>query len=68
MSLFGATHDAPAPAEVHEGDRVATGPNSYPTFVVVAIRGDRAWIRSLEGQAQDAIASLARLRPIAGEG
>ena len=37
----------PEPEPVAVGDIVKTGPNDYPRFKVIAIDGDRAWIRNV---------------------
>ena len=45
------------PQPVRVGDIVKTGPNDYPRFTVIAIDGDRAWLRNVI-TADDAVVSL----------
>jgi len=47
----------PAPEAVRVGDIVKTGPNDYPRFKVIALDGDRAWIRNV-ASGDDAVVSL----------
>ena len=47
----------PAPEPVKVGDIVKTGPNDYPRFKVIAIDGDRAWLRNVISS-DDAVVSL----------
>lgn len=46
------------PEPVAVGDVVKTGPNDYPRFKVIAIDGDRAWLRNIIS-GDDAVVSLA---------
>jgi len=34
---------------VAEGDVIAVGPNGVLTLEIVAVRGDKAWVRDLDG-------------------
>lgn len=45
------------PDPVQVGDVVKTGPNDYPRFKVIAIDGDRAWLRNVISN-EDAVVSL----------
>ena len=47
----------PKPEPVKIGDIVKTGPNDYPRFKVIAIDGERAWIRNIISS-DDAVVSL----------
>ena len=47
----------PKPEPVKVGDIVKTGPNDYPRFKVIAIDGERAWIRNIISS-DDAVVSL----------
>lgn len=47
----------PKPQPVRVGDIVKTGPNDYPRFNVIAIDGDRAWLRNVI-TGDDAVVSL----------
>ena len=48
---------------VSAGDLVAVGPNQHPQFEVIAVRGDKAWLRDA-AKGGDAIVSTSRLRRI----
>ncbi len=52
--------------EISEGDLVRTGPNMFPHFNVIAIHGDKAWVRNVETGA-DGLTALNRCRKINGE-
>lgn len=53
--------------EVRAGDLVRTGPNRGPAYEVIAIHGDKAWLRNLQN-GQDAVTLLNRCRRLpAGE-
>ena len=41
-------HSTDLPPAVHVGDIVRTGENRYPHYRVIAISGDRAWIRDVQ--------------------
>jgi hypothetical protein len=47
----------PRPEPVQVGDVVKTGPNDYPRFKVIAIDGERAWLRNVIS-GDDAVVSL----------
>jgi hypothetical protein len=49
--------------DIHTGDLVRTGPNLYPHHRVIAIHGDKAWLRNLQN-GQDAVANLNRCRKL----
>ena len=59
--VFAISHDRDIPEDVRVGDRVRTGPNFHPHFEVVAISGDKAWVRNVVTGA-DALAWLSRCR------
>jgi hypothetical protein len=52
--------------DIHVGDLVRTGPNLYPHFEVVAVHGDKAWVRNVLNGA-DHLALLSRCRKINGQ-
>lgn len=66
--VFSLRLDRDYEEEIRVGDRVRTGDNHFPHFEVVAIQGDKAWVRDLDTGA-DHITSLARCRkmPAAAE-
>jgi hypothetical protein len=49
--------------EIQAGDIVRTGRNHFPHFVVVAVNGDKVWIRNLQS-GHDAIAAASKCRRI----
>jgi hypothetical protein len=53
--------DGPHPSrdEIRPGDRVCTGANVYPNHEVIAVYGDKAWVRDLRSGC-DGITSLSR--------
>jgi len=47
---------APSAAEdVEAGDLVRTGANDFPRYEVVAVRGDKAWVREVQTGAEQII-------------
>jgi hypothetical protein len=50
-------------APIRAGDAVRTGANRHPFYRVIAIDGDRAWLRDVQ-HATDHIVPLARCRRI----
>jgi hypothetical protein len=51
--------------EIAAGDLVRTGPNLFPHFTVIAVNGDKAWVRNVQTGA-DGLAELSRCRKING--
>jgi hypothetical protein len=62
--LFGITHERDYEEHIAAGDRVRMGANFHPHFEVLAVNGDKAWVRSMENGA-DHIAALSRCRKLA---
>ena len=54
-------HEADSQDEVRVGDLVRTGPNFHPHFEVIALNGDKAWVRNVVTGA-DSLAWIARCR------
>ena len=52
--------------EIAVGDLVRTGPNLFPHFRVIAVHGDKAWVRNTEN-GSDGLAMLERCRRINGQ-
>ena len=50
---------------IQAGDMVRTGPNLFPHFTVVAVDGDKAWVRNVQS-GMDGLAALHRCRKING--
>lgn len=63
--VFSITHEREYDEEIHAGDMVRTGPNLFPHFTVVAISGDKAWVRNTE-TGVDGLTALNRCRKING--
>ncbi len=61
--VFSINHGREYDEEIQAGDLVRTGPNLYPHFEVVAVHGDKAWVRNVQNGA-DHLALLARCRKI----
>lgn len=62
--VFSISHEREHPEEIHPGDVVRTGENYHPHYEVVAVNGDKAWVRNVQNGA-DSLALLARCRKIA---
>jgi len=52
--------------EIRVGDKVRTGNNAFPHFSVMAVHGDKVWIRNLQNS-QDSVVDLDRVRKIEGQ-
>jgi hypothetical protein len=63
MNVFAVPHHSGEAGRVAAGDFVRTSDNYYPHFAVIAIHGDKAWLRNVE-TGQDTLAPLERCRPL----
>lgn len=63
--LFAISHLRGYEEEIAAGDLVRTGPNLFPHFTVIAVSGDKAWVRNVQ-TGQDGLAQLDRCRRING--
>ena len=63
--LYGIRHEREHEEHIAEGDLVGTGPNAYPYFSVLAVHGDRAWLRNIQ-TGMDGIVDLNRCRKVNG--
>jgi hypothetical protein len=63
--VFAIDHERGYAEDIREGDLVRTGVNFFPHFEVVAVHGDKAWVRDLTSGA-DHLAPLSRCRKING--
>lgn len=63
--LFGIAHERDYDEIIVAGDMVRTGPNLFPHFTVIAVNGDKAWVRNVQ-TGVDALADLGRCRKING--
>jgi hypothetical protein len=60
---FSIEHERGPEEVIHEGDVVRTGPNLHPQFTVVAVSGDKAWLREVQSGA-DSIGLVERCRVV----
>jgi len=61
--VFSISHDRDYEEEIIVGDLVRTGPNLFPHFEVLAVHGDKAWVRNVSNGA-DHLALISRCRKI----
>jgi hypothetical protein len=64
--VFQISHERGYDEEIRAGDRVRTGPNLFPHFEVIAVSGDKAWVRNLQNGA-DHLAQVSRCRKLPAE-
>jgi hypothetical protein len=64
--VYAIDHDRGYDEEIVAGDLVRTGPNLFPHFEVLAVHGDKAWVRNTANGA-DHLALVARCRKISGQ-
>lgn len=64
--VFAIDHDRAYDEEICPGDIVRTGANLFPHFQVLAVHGDKAWVRNVQNGA-DHLAMVIRCRKINGQ-
>jgi hypothetical protein len=64
--VFSISLERECEEEIHPGDLVRTGKNLFPHFEVLAVHGDKAWVRNVHNGA-DHLALLSRCRKINGQ-
>ena len=64
--IFSIRHDRDYDEDIQSGDLVRTGPNLFPHFEVIAVHGDKAWVRNVQ-DGGDHLALLSRCRKINGQ-
>jgi hypothetical protein len=64
--VFAISHEREYEEDIRVGDLVRSGPNLFPHFEVIAVSGDKAWVRNVVNGA-DHLALLSRCRRIAQE-
>jgi len=64
--VYAIDHDRGYDEEIAPGDLVRTGPNLFPHFEVLAVHGDKAWVRNISNGA-DHLAFVSRCRKINGQ-
>jgi hypothetical protein len=62
--VFHLRHDRDGDEDVRAGDIVRMGANHYPHYAVIAIDGDKAWVRDVT-TGEDCLAQLSRCRKVA---
>lgn len=61
--LYAINHERDYEEEIAAGDFVRTGPNLYPHYEVIAVHGDKAWVRNVQN-GLDGVTSINRCRKI----
>ncbi|MEO8115509.1 MAG: hypothetical protein ABI655_14070 [Phenylobacterium sp.] len=64
--VFAINHDRDYEEEICVGDLIRTGPNLFPHFTVLAVNGDKAWVRNTDN-GSDHLALVSRCRRINGQ-
>jgi hypothetical protein len=63
--VFGISHDRDYDETIVPGDMVSTGPNLFPHYEVLAVHGEKAWVRNVANGA-DHLALVSRCRRLTG--
>jgi hypothetical protein len=63
--VFAIEHDRDVEEEIQAGDMVRTGPNLYPHYTVIAVSGDKVWVRNVQ-TGVDGLTPVSRCRKING--
>lgn len=61
--VFDISHERGYEEQIAVGDLVRTSANLHPHFQVIAVNGDKAWVRNVQS-GQDSLAQLDRCRKI----
>ena len=61
--LFAIKHERDYDEEIKAGDLVRTGPNLFPHYEVIAVHGDKAWVRNVQNNL-DGVTNVNRCRKI----
>ena len=64
--VFAIDHERGYDEDLQVGDLVRTGANLFPHYEILAIHGDKAWVRNVLNGA-DHLALLSRCRKINGQ-
>ncbi|WP_297694545.1 hypothetical protein [Phenylobacterium sp.] len=64
--VFAISHERGYDEIISVGDLVRTGANLYPHFEVIAVHGDKAWVRNVQSGV-DHLALVSRCRKINGQ-
>jgi hypothetical protein len=63
--VFDISHEREFDEQILAGDLVRTGPNAFPYFKVIAVHGEKVWVRDVQ-YGTDGITSLTLCRKING--
>jgi hypothetical protein len=61
--LFDIRHEREFDEDIHAGDLVRTGPNLFPHYEVIAVNGDKVWVRNVQS-GLDGVTNINRCRKI----
>jgi len=61
--VFNLRHEREHDEEIAAGDLVRMGQNHFPHYAVIAVSGDKAWVRNVQS-GEDCLALLDRCRKI----
>jgi hypothetical protein len=61
--VFGISHERDYDETIVAGDLVRTGPNLFPHYDVLAVHGDKAWVRNVSN-GTDHLALVSRCRRV----
>jgi hypothetical protein len=64
--VFAIDHDRGYEEDIRVGDIVRTGENLFPHFEVLAVHGEKVWVRNVQN-GSDHLALLVRCRRINGQ-
>ena len=64
--VFAIDHERGYDEDLQVGDLVRTGPNLFPHYEILAIHGEKAWVRNVLNGG-DHLALLSRCRKINGQ-
>jgi hypothetical protein len=59
--VFNLSDDRVPGGEIHEGDVVRMGNNFHPHYAVIAVHGEKVWVRNLQS-GEDHLAQVGRCR------
>jgi len=63
--VFDISHEREFDEQILAGDLVRTGANAFPYFRVIAVYGDKVWVRDMQ-YGSDGVTNLALCRKING--
>lgn len=61
--VFNLRHEREHDEEIVVGDLVRMGQNHFPHYAVIAVNGDKAWVRNVQS-GEDSLAKLDRCRKV----